>query len=93
MKSEPFNLPNDKIFRKRKMPKVGTKNAMFWYFWARTLKNYCHICYRRPQICLIAHIYEKNPNIFGFKMPYLGIFGLEFLKNIVVFEISTLQIV
>ena len=27
------------------------------------------------------------------KMPYLGIFGLEFLKNIVLFEINTLKFV
>ena len=26
-----------------KMPKFGTKNALFGYFWARILKNYCHI--------------------------------------------------
>ena len=25
------------------MPKFGTKNALFGYFWARILKNCCHI--------------------------------------------------
>ena len=26
-----------------KIPKLGTKNALFGYFWAGILKNYCHI--------------------------------------------------
>ena len=26
-----------------KMAKFETKNALFEYFWARILKNYCHI--------------------------------------------------
>ena len=26
-----------------KMSKFGTKNALFGYFWARILKNYCEI--------------------------------------------------
>ena len=30
---------------------------------------------------------------FGTKMPYLGIFGLEFQKSIVIFEINTLEFV
>ena len=30
---------------------------------------------------------------FGTKMPYLGIFGLEFLESIAIFEISTLKFV
>ena len=29
----------------------------------------------------------------GLKMPYLGIFGLKFLKAVVIFEISTLKFV
>ena len=29
----------------------------------------------------------------GLKIPYLGIFGLEFLKAVVIFEISTLKFV
>ena len=28
-----------KFHRKTKMPKFGTKNALFGYFWARILKN------------------------------------------------------
>ena len=34
-----------------KMPKFGTKSALFGYFWARILKNYCHIWDQHPQIC------------------------------------------
>ena len=30
---------------------------------------------------------------FGTKMPYMGIFGLEFFKTIVIFEITTLEFV
>ena len=26
-----------------KIPKIGTKSTLFGYFWARILKNYCHI--------------------------------------------------
>ena len=26
-----------------KMPKIGTKSALFGYFWATILKQYCHI--------------------------------------------------
>ena len=50
-----------------KMPTFGTKNALFWYFWARILKNYCHIWNHRPQICLSAKFHEKNKNAwFGY---------------------------
>ena len=37
------NLSNCKIFQNKKFPKVGTKNALVWYFRARILKNYCDI--------------------------------------------------
>ena len=32
-----------KFCQKIKMPKLWTKNALFGYFQARTLKKYCHI--------------------------------------------------
>ena len=32
-----------KFLEEMNFPKFGTKNALFWYFWFRTLKNYCHI--------------------------------------------------
>ena len=63
------------------MPKVGTKNAMFWYFWARTLKNYCHICYRHPQICLIAHFFEKKPEYIWLQNALFGYFWVRIFKK------------
>ena len=42
-KSEPSICQITKFREKRKMPKFGTKNALFEYLWARILKNYCHI--------------------------------------------------
>ena len=34
---------NAKFREKMTMPKFGTKNALFGYFWTRIFKNYCHI--------------------------------------------------
>ena len=48
------------------MPKFGTKIALFGYFCARILKNYCHILNQHHQICLIAKFCEKT------KLPKLG---------------------
>ena len=46
--------------------KSETKSALFGYFWARILKNYCHIGNQHPQISLIANFREKT------KMPKFG---------------------
>ena len=61
------------------MPKFGIKNALLGYFQGRFLKNYCHILNQYSQAYLIAKFREKTkmPE-FRTKMPYLGIFGLEF---------------
>ena len=32
------------------MPKFGTENALFGYFWARILNNYRNIWNQHPQI-------------------------------------------
>ena len=73
-----------------KMPKFGTKSAIFGYFWARILKTYCHIWNQQPEICLFAKFHEKMPKFgtpntwFGYlwpKMPYLDTFELQFKKN------------
>ena len=75
-----------KVCEKTKIPKLGSKNALFWYFWGRTLKSYSHIWNRHRWIRIIAKFCEetKMPT-FGYfwpKMPYLGIFGLDcFWKN------------
>ena len=60
-------------------------------------KNYCHIWNQHPRICLIAKCRKKAKipefgakfclNV-GPKMPSLGIFGLNFVNYIVMFEIS-----
>ena len=76
-----------------KMPKFGTKNALFGYLWARISKNYCHIWNQPLPICLVATFCEetKMPKLgtknalfkyFWPKMPYLGILGIEYLKRL-----------
>ena len=61
-----------------KMSKSGTKNALFGYFWPRTLKNYCHIWNQHPRIFITAKFCAKTKMpTFGTKIPYLGVFGPE----------------
>ena len=94
-----------KFCEETKMLKFGTKNtfwgvfltkdALFEYFWAQIFKqNYWHIWNQQPWICLIAKYLEiiKCLNLRQ-KVPYLEIFGLEFLKTIVTFEISPSELV
>ena len=83
-----------KFCEESKMPKFGTKNALFEYFWARIKKNYCHIWNQHPQMSLFAKFHEKTkmPK-FGIKMADLGVFGLEFENNIVIFQFSSLEFV
>ena len=67
-----------------KMPRFGTKSALFGYFWARILKN----CSEHPRISAIAKFREET------KMPSSGIwviFGKNLFKK--TFEISTLKFV
>ena len=50
------------------MPKLGTKNALFGYFGARTLGNYCHISNHHLRIFLIAKFCEVTKILkFGTK--------------------------
>ena len=58
--------PSNKFGAKIKILKFSTKNAWCGYFWARILKNYCHIWNQHPRICLIAKFHEKM------KMPKFG---------------------
>ena len=72
------------------MPKFRFKNALFGHFWSRTLKNYCHIWYQHPEICLIVKfVWKKKSLNLGPKSPigyfwrrtsYLGIFEISTLK-------------
>ena len=70
----------------------GTKIALCGYFWCRILKNYSHIWNHHLRTYPIANFTKKKKwyNL-GPKMSYLGIFVLEFLKDIVIFEIRTLK--
>ena len=45
---------------KTKMPKNGSKNELFGYFWARILKHCFHICNLHYQICLTEKFPKKN---------------------------------
>ena len=92
-KSRASNLSNCKISKIMKIPKFGNKNASFGYFWTRIWKNYYHIWNQHPlSNCKISQKKHKCLNL-GPKTPYLGTFGLEFEKTIVIFEISTLKVV
>ena len=45
----------------------------------KMLKNYCHISNQHPRIYLVAKFVQKIKILkFETKMPYLGVFGLEF---------------
>ena len=55
LKSTPSNLSNAKFGRKTKMPKFGTKNALFGHFWPKML--YLGIF---DQKCLIWLFLGKN---------------------------------
>ena len=89
LKSAPSNLSNCKFREERKIPKYGTKNVWFGYFWARILESYCQVLNQHLRICLIAKFCKETKMLtfrtknalfqyFLPKLPYLGIFGLEF---------------
>ena len=61
------------------MPKFGTKNALFRHIWARVLKTI--VIFEVSTSNLSNHkILKKKTRMpkFGPKMPWVGIFGLEF---------------
>ena len=91
-----------KVCEKTKIPKLGSKNALFWCFWGRTLKSYSHIWNRHRWIRIIAKFCEetKMPKVgtknalFGHFLPkwLIWIFlGQNFKNSIVIFEISTVK--
>ena len=49
-----------KFRKKAKMSKFGNTNALFGCFWARILKNYCHIWNQHLQIFYLQNIYKKR---------------------------------
>ena len=64
------------------------------YFWARISKllSYLKLASSNLSNCIISGKKQKCLNL-GPKMPYLSIFGIEFQKTIVIFEISTVEFV
>ena len=86
------------------MPKFGTKNDSFGYFWARTLKNYCQFEISSFELVWLQNLVKKQKCLtLRPKLPFLGILdqkylisvflGKNFEKTIVIFEISTLKFV
>ena len=87
-----------------KVPKFGTKKALFGYFdqkcliWVFLGKNF-----KKPfaifEISTLKFVYLQNFTKkqrylnLGPKLPALCIFGLEFENNIAILEISTLEFV
>ena len=74
------------------MPKFGTKDALFRYFGAG--KKHCDIWNQRSWISLIIKFDPKLKIFkFGTKNTCFGYLWSEFEKNIVIFEINTLEFV
>ena len=60
MKSAFSNLPNWKILPKYRNVSIWDQNALFKYFWAIILKDYCHIWNHHPWIYLSAQFCKKT---------------------------------
>ena len=54
-----------------KIPKFGTKNALFGSFWAGIWKQYCRIWNKHLWICLIANFYEKRKKYLNLGQIFL----------------------
>ena len=100
-----FNLLKCNISCKKNFFKFRTKFILFWYFWARIWKQYCHIWNQHLRVCQTAKFREKmkiprfvTKNVlFGYfwvriLKKYCHIWNLEFENNIVIFEIRTREI-
>ena len=61
------------------MPKLGTESAPFEYFWARILKTIVIFEISTFKLVKLQNFVKKQKCLnLGPKLPYLGIFGLEF---------------
>ena len=79
LKSDPQFYLIAEFCEKPKMPTFGNKNALFGCFWARILKNYCHILNQHSQNLSNSKIsgkIQKWLNL-GIKMPDLDSLGIE----------------
>ena len=86
---------NIKFHPKQKKYILGTKNSLFGTLGWNVQKLLSCLKWAHRQICLIAKFRKKKKQKWlhlGPKMPYLTIFGLEFRKTIVTFEISNLEL-
>ena len=77
------------------MPKNGSKNDLFGYFWARILKHCFHICNLHYQICLTENFRKKTQKSLNFvpNMACFVNFGLEFYDTIFIFQFRKLKFV
>ena len=66
-----------------KMPKFGTKNALFGYFWTKFWKNVCHIWNQHLQISeIVKFCKETKMSKFGNKNALFGYFWARFLEKL-----------
>ena len=77
-----------------KMPKFGTKNALFGNFGLRIKKTIVIFEISTLEFGIRRNFVNKLKYLnLGPKMTYLGSFGLQFENKIAIFEISTLEFV
>ena len=77
------------------MPKNGSKNELFGYFWARILKHCFHVCNLHYQICLTENFRKKTQKSLNFvpNMTCFVNFALEFYDTIFIFQFRKLKFV
>ena len=82
-----------KCCQKTKLPKFGILNGLR-YFWGLISKGPYHIWNQHAKICLIRK-FSKKLKLFtlGKQNFWFRIFGLEFLKTILIFQVSILKFV
>ena len=67
--------------KKNKSLKFGTKNGLFWYFWARILKNLCHIWNSTVKFVKLQNFLKKQKCLsFRKKRLICVFFGRNFKK-------------
>ena len=66
--------------KKQKCLNLRPQNALFRYFWARTLKKHCQM-WNLKFVYFQNFMKKQKCQNLGPKIPCLGIFGLEFFEN------------
>ena len=96
-------LFQDRSLKKNISISICNKFCLISVFFSRNLKSICYVSNQPPQILVNAKFHEKiklsklktKIDLFGYfwpKMSYLPLFGLEFEKNIVIYETSLLNL-